>query len=166
MNKKQILLLVILIIIYWKFLVPKHNQFTIKTLIFKYTDVGTFKYPLSMVDDGFVWLDGSRLASIDCKKDPNYILEQIKKQKWNEMPVPENFRMSLYGEYVSYDGSIYYWDRDKKIQNKIENGYWFFLDIKKNIKDDYSIVPENGSSYIIIVYDSDNEVLYYYESVS
>lgn len=99
--------------------------------------------------------DGDYYAIFDCSKNKNYILEHL--NTWNKLPLSKNIEFAV-SKYTDIDIS------------KINNGYYYFIDRYaveyKDIKDihsDEKLLDRYAFNFTIAIYDSDTNMLHYYE---
>lgn len=89
-------------------------------------------------------------------------------QNWSGLPLSDNLYAAVYGkEYDSIIIRALVQDADyKPIIPNIEKGYYYFYDRNsesKNVKDDTELFNRYSYNFTIAIYDTMNQVLYYYE---
>lgn len=104
--------------------------------------------------------DGTYFIKATCSKSDE-ILKQI--SKWKELPLSKNLSVALYGtdEEDSKEG---YWLIDEIPE--IKNGYYYFKDRYADYEDredDKELFNRYSFNFTIAVYDTDTNILYYYE---
>lgn len=114
--------------------------------------------------DGFHG-DGDYFLIANCESDKENILKQIK--DWKELPLSKNLQKAVYGEEY-YDDKMYY--RFSSLCNgripEIEEGYYYFLDKSTEAIDIYSdkdFFNRYSYNFIIVLYDKNTNLFYYYE---
>lgn len=127
--------------------------------------------------------DGDTLAKVEFeRKDAEDILVEIKaNENWENLPLPNNLKIRLYGGELDGD-QVYGYKGDGSIRaNKvaytsylaerlempeIENGYWQFIDRHGDqpmINDDSHIFQRASQNLTFGIYDADTNILYYGE---
>lgn len=159
-NKNWIFIILVLILLLKIFFVPKYRNYRIKKGVLEDIQINTFKLPILEIKSSSGFGDNELLVSFDCSKNKDDIIRQIENYEWNKIPMPNAIRLKLYGESITVNNITYHSNR--KIPN-IENGYWFFLDRDINNKENYSVIYSYVRHYSVGVYDSDKQILYYYE---
>ena len=107
--------------------------------------------------------DGERIIVIQYNDDSaNTILSNIQENgKWNEFPMDENLNFLIYG---GKKGDMYYgYEFAKKAGiPKIEHGYYYFLNKQTN-NQDTDVLNSPSLNFVIAMFDSDSNTLYYFE---
>ena len=106
--------------------------------------------------------DGTTFYSMEIVN--NDTIEEIKSE-WKEMPLTENLTALVYGlkdetssigPYISEDGEALF--------PKVENGYYYFYDRHSESKDrfdDTDVLDRHSFNFIIAIFDTDTNRLYY-----
>lgn len=111
--------------------------------------------------------DGDYFIIANCSESPDDILNQL--SDWKNLPFSENLQIMMYG---GKKGTTTYGHRlaEKIGIPLIENGYYYFVDrfAKKynDIEDIYSdeaLLDRSSFNFTIAIYDTDSDLLYYYE---
>ncbi len=107
--------------------------------------------------------DGSYHLILDCSENKDKATEILR--EWIELPLSENLNLIMYGG--KKDGTIYGYNLAKEAKiPQIENGYYYFCDRHSESTDskDASALFDRGSlNFSIAVYDSDTDMMYYFE---
>lgn len=98
--------------------------------------------------------DGEYYLILDCSKNRKEALDNIK--NWKALPLPENLENAFFG---SLGGSKI---AEELNMPKIGNGAYIFRDRLDGKNDDLNI-GEGPYNFSVAVYDSDNDIMYYYE---
>ena len=160
-NKKCLLGLILLIIEFFVFLLINYVEKTTfqESLISK---IGLNIYNSKIIEEkkenGFFG-DGYYYAKIDCNSENDKILKQI--SNWNKLPLTKNLELLLYGNN-DYNYNLAY----NISLGKIENGYYYFENNNTqaiNRYDDKDLFELSSFNFIIVIYDLNDKVLYYYE---
>ena len=105
-------------------------------------------------DNGFVSLEITDTNTVD----------EIKSE-WKELPLTENLTALVYGledetssigPYISEDGEALF--------PKVENGYYYFYDRHSESKDhfdDTNVLSRHSFNFVIAIFDTDTNRLYY-----
>ena len=107
--------------------------------------------------------DGSYYLIMDCTGNKEKALENI--NGWNELPLSENLNLIMYGgekEGVAY---LYNLAEEAKMP-KIENGYYCFRDRASentDSSDDTELFDRYSFNFSLAVYNSDTDMIYYFE---
>lgn len=111
--------------------------------------------------------DGDYFIKANCSESPDDILDQI--SDWKTLPLSENLQIMMYG---GKKGTTTYWHNlaEKIGIPLIENGYYYFVDrFAKNYNDiddiysDEALLGRSSFNFTVAIYDTDNDLLYYYE---
>lgn len=104
--------------------------------------------------------DGNAIAKVYFSdKNASIFLEKIKNNNhWYELPLDSNIQDSM-------DSSAEYLEIEKVHVNK---GYWYFYDRHHEAIDRYNIndafsYDRHSSNYTVAIFDTDNNILYFYE---
>lgn len=95
----------------------------------------------------------------------NICTEIKENNNWNELPFYENLQLIMYGgtkNNVEYNYKL----ADEVGIPTVQNGYWIFIDRagnQKTLKEDTKLFDRYSFNFTIAIYDTDNNVLYYYE---
>lgn len=95
--------------------------------------------------------DGETFIKFDCSNSKEEILKQIK--DFNEYPLTDNLQKSLKLNKTT----------EKLL--KVKNGYYYFTDRNTDaidIHDDKDLFSRSSFNYTLVIYDIDNNILYYY----
>lgn len=106
--------------------------------------------------------DGEMLVILNCSNANEELLNQI--NSWNSLPLTENLELIMYGG--EKDGVSYGYEFATKIGiPKITNGYYHFInrDSEALNENDDDILNKYSFNFTLILYDNDNEKMYYYE---
>lgn len=107
--------------------------------------------------------DGSYYLILDCSENKKEALELIK--YWKKLPLSENLELIMFGgerEGITYGYNL----SEEAKMPKVENGYYFFQDRSSestNSEDDSELLNRYSFNFSIAVYDSDTDILYYFE---
>lgn len=105
-------------------------------------------------DNGFVSLEITDTNTVDGIKS-----------EWKELPLTENLTALVYGledetssigPYISEDGEALF--------PKVENGYYYFYDRHSESKDhfdDTNVLSRHSFNFVIAIFDTDTNRLYY-----
>lgn len=107
--------------------------------------------------------DGSYRLILDCSGNKQGALENM--CGWNTLPLSENLALIMYGGHK--DGMWYGYNlaEDANIPS-IENGYYIFKDRHSDIRDsadDSELFGRHSFHFSIAIYDSDADIMYYFE---
>lgn len=101
------------------------------------------------------------------------VLEEIKgNQNWKSFPLSRNIEELVYGVKVSTEDCVrihgpYLIDENRNtIIPEIQNGYYYFYDRQSESEDPYNdenVLNRASFNFTLVLYDSDNNVLYYVE---
>ena len=106
--------------------------------------------------------DGTTFYSMEIINDDT--IEEIKSE-WKELPLTENLTALVYGledetssigPYISEDGEALF--------PKVENGYYYFYDRHSESKDhfdDTNVLARHSFNFVIAIFDTDTNRLYY-----
>jgi preprotein translocase subunit SecF len=154
---KWILLFIILIIIF-KFSINTHsiNKGISKSLGIKIPENIRVEY--EDTHGGFHG-DGDLVAKVKFEEEKSEkILIQIKNNpNWKPLPLTKNTEIALYQ---------FYGLAEKVNMPKIDKGYWFFVDRfggEIMDSDDAKLLSRNSANFTVGIYDTENNILYYYE---
>lgn len=90
------------------------------------------------------------------------LLEQIKnKKEWKELPLEEALELLMYGGSKGGSSYGYYFAQQAGIP-KIENGYYYLID-RQPENEGTSLLYRRSFNFSLAIYDSSQNVLYYYE---
>lgn len=120
-----------------------------------------------MDDHGGFHGDGKKFAKIEFDNNNGLsILSQIENSdRWNKMPLTENLNLIMYGGIKNNVNYAYRFSEELGIP-EIKNGYWLFLDRHSestNSEDDTELFERHSFNFTISMYDTDNNILYYFE---
>ena len=106
--------------------------------------------------------DGNLVIILNCNK--NSI--SFKTKYWKQLPLSENLNTFMYGG-VKEDGIIYDYNTAKENNiPKIKNGYYYFANkytSNKNKYSDQKLFTDFSNNFFLMIYDTDNNVLYFLE---
>lgn len=131
------------------------------------TYMGFSKDDFKVVDEkdthgGFLG-DGDYYLILDCSENKEKALENI--SDWNELPLSENLQLIMYGG--EKDGVAYGYELAKDANMpEIKNGYYCFYDRHSESTehdDDSELFSRHSYNFSIAIYDSDTDIMYYYE---
>lgn len=106
--------------------------------------------------------DGTTFYSMEITN--NDTVEEIKSE-WKELPLTENLTALVYGledetssigPYISEDGEALF--------PKVKNGYYYFYDRHSDSKDhfdDTNVLARHSFNFVIAIFDTDTNRLYY-----
>lgn len=106
--------------------------------------------------------DGDLIIAFDCTNNEEGILEQIK--DWNPLPLSKNLDLIMYGG--KKDGITYLYElATNNGIPKIKNGYYYFINrhSKAKTKTDDDIFNKYAFNFTLVLFDSDNNKMYFYE---
>lgn len=107
--------------------------------------------------------DGERIIVIKYNNDSaGSILSNIQDNgKWSEFPLNEDLNLLVYG---GKKGDMYYVSECAKKVGipQIEHGYYYFVNKQTN-NQDTDILLSSSQNFVIAMFDSDNNTLYYFE---
>lgn len=107
--------------------------------------------------------DGSYYSILDCSSNTETALELV--SSWNALPLSENLDLIMFGG--EKDGMTYGYNLSEKAHMpRIENGYYYFMDRHSEAidpSDDSSLFGRASFNFTLAMYDSDTNVLYYFE---
>ena len=98
--------------------------------------------------------DGEYYLILDCSKNRKKALDNIK--NWKALPLPENLGNAFFGTLGGLKIA------EKLNMPKIKNGAYIFRDRLAGKNDDLNI-GEGVYNFSVAIYDSDNDIMYYYE---
>lgn len=98
--------------------------------------------------------DGEYYLILDCSKNREKALYNIR--NWKALPLPENLENTFFGTLGGLKIA------EKFNMPKIKNGAYIFCDRFAGKNDDLNI-GEGPYNFSVAVYDSDNDIMYYYE---
>ena len=109
--------------------------------------------------------DGSYYLILDCSENKEKAAEILDGGDWKELPLSENLQLIMYGG--ERDGITYGFNlaEDAKIP-EIENGYYYFYNRHSNVSnksDDSELFDTMSFNFSIGMYDSDTDMMYYFE---
>lgn len=99
--------------------------------------------------------DGSYYLILDCSENREKALNNI--NDWNELPLSENLNS------IMYEGGL---AEEVNIPKKVENGYYRFYDRHSesaDSSDDSELFDRASFNFSLAVYDSDTDMMYYFE---
>lgn len=111
--------------------------------------------------------DGTTFTKIEFK---DKISEDIKTEiennnHWSKLPLSENIHLIMYGG--TKGTHIYLYNLAKQVGlPMVRNGYWIFIDRYGNnhiLNDDKKLFDRGSFNFTISIYDTNNNVLYYFE---
>lgn len=116
--------------------------------------VGDYEIVESLDTHGGFHGDGTYYLILDCSKNREKALKAV--SKWDRLPLPENVDLLMFGKENSW-----YKIADEAKMPKVENGYYVF----QNRSPDKEDFDERGyiANFTIAVYDSDTDMMYYFE---
>lgn len=98
------------------------------------------------------------------KFDDDSLLKVIKNNsKWRKFPLDKTFQTLVYGreEDTSKTGPFVTDGQGNSLIPEIQNGYWFLIDRHSDTKTD---ILERGSfNFTLGLYDTDNNIIYFYK---
>lgn len=107
--------------------------------------------------------DGSYRLILDCSGNRQEALEIVR--GWKPLPLSENLALILYGGFK--DGMWYGYNLAKEANiPTIENGYYIFKDRHSDSidrTDDSELFDRTSFNFSIAIYDSDTDIMYYFE---
>lgn len=98
--------------------------------------------------------DGSYYLIMDCSKNREKALKII--NDWNELPLSENLNSIMYESDLAEEAKM----------PKLENGYYRFYDRHSestDSSDDSELFDRASFNFSLAVYDSDTDMMYYFE---
>lgn len=104
--------------------------------------------------------DGETLVTIDCSQNKDEILNQI--SGWNKLPLTENLQIVMYGDN---EGNGYRLAYENGIP-EITDGYYKFInrhDEAKSKSSDSGMLEAYSMNFTLALYDSETDIMYYYE---
>ncbi len=106
--------------------------------------------------------DGSYSLILDCSTNKEKALETIK--DWKELPLSENLQLLMYGGERNDAYNCYNLAEEAKIP-ELENGYYYFYDRNSYSTDstDDSNIFRNSFNFSISLYDTDTDIMYFFE---
>ena len=115
-------------------------------------DVSNCKKVKSEDNHGGFHGDGELFAALDCSKDKENIIDQIK--EWDTLPIVDENILSQFNRFQTDD---FYNDAVKKydLLNK-PNGFYYFKGKDQNSYGDYA-------NFDFALFDLDNDIFYYFE---
>lgn len=107
--------------------------------------------------------DGFYYLILDCSENKQVALENV--SGWETLPLSENLALIMYGGHK--DGMWYGYNlaEDANIP-PIENGYYIFKDRHSDSSDsadDSELFNRHSFNFSIAIYDSDTDIMYYFE---
>ncbi len=107
--------------------------------------------------------DGSYYLILDCSENKEKAYEII--SDWNELPLSENLQLIMYGG--ERNGICYGYNLSEEAKMpKVENGYYRFYDRHSEStdpSDDSDIFRRCSYNFSLAVYDSDTDIMYYFD---
>ncbi len=85
--------------------------------------------------------------------------------EWDSFPLPDSLKYILYGDEYG-ESHFTKGETSKPVLPEIKNGYWYFYDRHMDSvghKDESEFLNRTSYNYTVAVYDSDEDVLYYFE---
>ncbi len=125
--------------------------------------LGFTKKDFTVTEEGDFEGGGSYYLILDCSENREQALENV--SSWNKLPLSENLNLIMYGgekDGVSYDYNI----AEKANIPNVENGYYFFVDRHSkstDSSDDSELFNRYSFNFSLAVYDSDTDMMYYFE---
>lgn len=129
--------------------------------------LGFYKEDFSIIDESDSHSgplgDGSYRLILDCSRNKEKAMENIK--GWARLPLSENLNLIMYGG--EKDGVSYGFDlaEDAKMP-QISNGFYRFYDRHSkstDSSDDSELFNRYSFNFSLAVYDTDTDILYYFE---
>ena len=109
-------------------------------------------------DDGG---EGEKFIVYNCKEKNIDI--SLMKEKLKVLPFTENLRVRIYGDETRHMSGL-------KTVTYVENGYYYFIDNNTvkykdldDIHSDENLFSRGSYNFSLVIYDTDNDLLYYYE---
>ena len=107
--------------------------------------------------------DGSYHLILDCSANKQDAAEKV--STWNTLPLSENLALIMYGGHK--DGMWYGYNLAEEANiPTIENGYYIFQDRhsdSRDTADDSALFDRTSFNFSIAIYDSDTNIMYYFE---
>ena len=133
----------------------------------RYEYFGFAKRDFSVMEEldthGGVHGDGSYCLILDCSENKQNALENV--SGWNTLPLSENLALIMYGGHK--DGVWYGYNLAEEANiPAIENGYYIFKDRhpdSRDSTDDSELFNRHSFNFSIAIYDSDADIMYYFE---
>ena len=103
--------------------------------------------------------DGSYYIIMDCSKNKEKALEIL--SDWKKLPMTENLNRIMF----KYENDGMNLAEEAKIP-MVKNGYYFFYDRHSesaDSSDDSEIFGRGSYNFSLAIYDSDTDMMYYYE---
>ena len=150
-NKLVVIAIIMVIIVILPYLLSDnsvHKQIKKEFRI----DVSNCKKVKSIDNHGGFHGDGVLFAVLDCLKDKDNIIDQIK--EWNTLPIVDE---NILTQFKRFQMDDFYNDEVKKydLLNK-QNGFYYFKGTNQYSNSDYA-------NFDFALYDLDNNILYYFE---
>lgn len=116
--------------------------------------VGDYEIVESLDTHGGFHGDGTYYLILDCSANRVKAREAVR--KWDRLPLPENVERLMFG-----DANSWYRIADEAKMPRVENGYYVF----RNRSSNKATFDESGDieNFTIAVYDTDTDVMYYFE---
>ena len=119
-----------------------------------------------IVDEGAVYGgcngDGQYYLILDCSEDTERARKVVR--EWNPLPLSHNLDLMMYGG--EEDGSHYSFNCAEEAHwPKVEHGFYRFVDRHPEAKDpsdDSELLGRDSFNFSVAVYDTDSDILYYY----
>lgn len=114
------------------------------------------------------WLgDGEYYLILDCSQNAERACSIVR--EWKPLPLSQNLNRALYGEEKDGINSSYtFFSFAEEVQcPRIEHGFYRFLDRHseaENPEDDTELFSRYSFNFSVAIYDTDSNILYYYES--
>lgn len=112
---------------------------------------------------GYFLGDGDYIVIADCSPIHDKMLTET--SNWNPLPLSENLQLLMYG---GNKGGVSY-SYDFAVENgipEIEHGCYYFINRHDDAKSRYSdedLFSLYSMNFTLAMYDTDNDMLYYYE---
>ena len=103
--------------------------------------------------------DGNYYAKLECE---NYKMDK----DWKEMPLPKTLKEVLDIDVCGTKGCKNFYERYKVSKDVTKNGYYYFLDRSEDAKDRHdtkSFKERHSYNLTIVIYNPNNNIMYYYE---
>lgn len=95
--------------------------------------------------------DGYTYAELSCSNESKEILKEIR--KWNKLPLTSKLNNIVYISNLVSDYDL----------PNIKNGYYYFYDKQLGSRSELNVSSEKSYNFFIVLYDTDNNKLYYIE---
>ncbi|SEW22787.1 hypothetical protein [[Clostridium] fimetarium] len=107
--------------------------------------------------------DGERIIVIKYNADSvDSMLSNIQNSgKWSEFPLNESLNLLMYGGSKGYANYVYKFAESVGIP-QIEHGYYCFVN-RQTDSEETDILNSHSLNFTIAMFDSDNNILYYFE---